>query len=273
MHKLPMFQDCPRMDVPVAEDIESRLINIPSSVFLGKHYDHCRDPSTQYLPWIGYFDKADACDVFVYLDDVQYQKNGFQNRNKIKTGKGSLWLTVPVNVSFGQLIRDVRIANSLWSKKHVESIRQNYSNAKYFEWFEGELAEILERPVDSLCQLNIAVTEWMFEKLGIRSRVCSSELNVEGRLMIMWSGSVKLWEHRNTCQKRRERLSGPQKFADENIDLLYQEYQSQPYSQSSSQIGYLPDLSALDLILNAGPQARDIMLSGRRTQLKAQADL
>ncbi|MBI3637246.1 MAG: WbqC family protein, partial [Candidatus Rokubacteria bacterium] len=38
-----------------------------------------------YLPWLGYLAKWAAADVFIVLDTVQYEKNGWQNRNRIKT--------------------------------------------------------------------------------------------------------------------------------------------------------------------------------------------
>jgi WbqC-like protein family len=65
----------------------------------------------QYLPWLPYLAKADVCDVFAYLDNVQFQKNDLQNRDHIKTAQGARWLTVPVNASLGQRVRETRIAD------------------------------------------------------------------------------------------------------------------------------------------------------------------
>ena len=76
-----------------------------------------------FLPWIGYFYKIVKSDIFVFLDNVQYTKNSFINRNKIKTSQGEMWLTVPVSFSFGQLIRKVRINNLVdWQKKHLRRL-------------------------------------------------------------------------------------------------------------------------------------------------------
>ena len=61
----------------------------------------------QYLPWLGYFDKIDKADVFVLLDTVQFKKNEWQNRNKIKTAQGWQWLTVPVMYKYPQQINEV----------------------------------------------------------------------------------------------------------------------------------------------------------------------
>ena len=84
----------------------------------------------QYLPWLGFFDKMDQADVFVLLDDVQYKKNEWQNRNKIRTSETWQWLTVPIIGKFGQMIKDVKI-NDLepWRAKHIKAIEYNYSHA------------------------------------------------------------------------------------------------------------------------------------------------
>ena len=71
-----------------------------------------------YQPWLRYFQKIAASDVFILLDDVDYTKNGWQNRNKIKGPDGWLYLTVPVSSSLGMLIKDVPIANTSWASSH-----------------------------------------------------------------------------------------------------------------------------------------------------------
>ena len=69
-----------------------------------------------YIPWRGYFHQIQKADLFIFYDDVQYDKNGWRNRNRIKTRQGAHWLTIPVltkgTLSEGTLIRDVRIDHS-----------------------------------------------------------------------------------------------------------------------------------------------------------------
>ena len=85
-----------------------------------------------YLPWLGFFKKIMSSDIFVFLDDVQYEKNGFQNRNKIRTYDGDMWLTVPVKAKSQTLLNEVSIDNSgNWSNKHIKSVFYNYSKTKY----------------------------------------------------------------------------------------------------------------------------------------------
>ena len=93
----------------------------------------------QYFPWLPYFSKIAMSDIFVFLDKVQYQKNGLQNRNELKNSNGRFWLTVPVSVSLGDDLSLVRVADNHWIKKHIKSIRINYSKAENILFFEAHL--------------------------------------------------------------------------------------------------------------------------------------
>ena len=219
----------------------------------------------QYLPWIPYCNKADSCDLFVYLDNVQYQKNGLQNRNQIKTSTGPTWLTLPVHATLSKTIAETEIADARWQKKHVRSIEMNYARAPHLEWFSGELKPILERNWTILADLDIAVTDWLFDRLGIKCRrVRASELGVSGSadelvVNICEAVGAKVYISGQGARAYQDE----KKFKDRGIELRYQEYHNRSYSQCFPEIGFLPDLSALDLILNAGPKAREIMQEGR----------
>lgn len=85
-----------------------------------------------YLPWLGYFDRIARSDKFVYLDNVQFERNSFINRNRIKTANGPIWLTIPVRLKehFNKTIADIEIdARQNWKRKHLRSIEQNYRHA------------------------------------------------------------------------------------------------------------------------------------------------
>jgi hypothetical protein len=219
----------------------------------------------QYFPWIPFFDKADQCDVFVYLDCVQFQKNGMQNRNQILTAQGPRWLTVPVRASLERTIRETPIADRHWPKKHIRTIEQEYRRAPYSASFDDSLRVLIDRDWPSLADLNIAVTDWFFERLGIRCRrLCASELSVSGTkddLVIAICRAVGATAYLSGTGAKIYQTS--EKFAEYGIALRYQSYRNQPYSQCAQQSDFTPDLSVLDLVLNAGPQAREIMLAGR----------
>lgn len=219
----------------------------------------------QYLSWVQYCDKADSCDLLVHLDNVKFHRGGVQNRNQIKTATGARWLTVPVNANESTTIREVTIADHKWHKKHIHLIEQNYRHAPFFSFFEGGLRPILAAEWANLCEMSIAVTDWMFDCLGIEcKRVRASELTVSG---------VKDDRNLEICEAvgATVYLSGQgarayqdeKKFRQHGIELRYQEYRNPSYPQCHPEIGFVPDLSALDLILNVGPQAREIMHSGR----------
>ena len=111
----------------------------------------------QFMPWLGYFDKMDSCDVFVLLDNVQYKKNEYQNRNRIKTSKGWQWLTVPVNYKFPQKINEVMIENSSdWRKKHLHALETNYGKSPYFERYIDRFNGFYQQEWHSLSPVNIA---------------------------------------------------------------------------------------------------------------------
>ena len=220
----------------------------------------------QYLPWVPYCDKSDQCDIFVYLDTVQFQKNGVQNRNQIKTAQGPIWLSVPAHASLNTAVKDVTIDGSRWVKKHIRSIEMNYSKARHIDLFHGDLVPVLERGWTHLSDLNIAVTEWMFSALGIASkRIRASELDVTGSredLLLNICKAVSATTY--LSGQGAKSYMDPGSFKNQGVDIRFQEYRSQPYEQCHRGIDFVPDLSALDLILNMGKDSRDIMLKGRR---------
>ena len=218
----------------------------------------------QYLPWVPYCDKADCCDLFVYLDNVQFQKNGVQNRNQIKTASGAAWLTVPVHATLSKTIEETGIADPRWRKKHVRSIEMNYARAQHLEWFEQELKPVLEREWAMLADLNVTVTECLFERLGIKcKRVRASQLNVNGAADDLVANICKaLGADVYLSGQGARSYQDEKKFRERGIELRYQKYHNMPYKQCHAEIGFVPDLSVLDLVLNAGPQARFIMQAG-----------
>ena len=109
-----------------------------------------------YLPWLGYFDQMARADVFVYLDDVQYTRRDWRNRNRIRTANGWMWLTVPVlsRGRFEQSIKDTRIDPSpVWKSKHLAALRHNYARAQFFDHYFNELSAVYGRGHAFLAEL------------------------------------------------------------------------------------------------------------------------
>ena len=222
----------------------------------------------QYLPWIPYIDKADQADIFVYLDTVQFARRGVQQRNQIKSCQGPQWLSVPVTAGRETLIKDVLIAENLWQKSHIRSIRLSYARSAYANEV-SHLEEILSAPWKHLVDLNIAVTEWMFERLAVKTkRIRASELHAEGskqNLMIAITKAVGGTVYLSGTGAAVYQTETD--FLESGLELRYQNYRNVPYEQCFPETGFCPDLSAVDLIFNMGSGARDILEAGRKAVL------
>ena len=119
-----------------------------------------------YIPWRGYFDQIQSADVFVFYDDVQFDKHGWRNRNQIKTPTGKQWLTIPVGskgvVSGSKWIRDIPIIwNNRWNDVHLKTLRQHYGKAPYFRMYEPLLQEFYSRK-DELLLILRPISPWLW---------------------------------------------------------------------------------------------------------------
>lgn len=222
-----------------------------------------------YLPWAGFFDQILRSDVFLLYDDVQFDKNGWRNRNRIKTADGPRWLTVPVLTSgrSAQRILDVCIDNRVpWARKHLGTIRQGYAHASHFEGCFSELEKVLRRNWVRLVDLDIALIEWLCEKLGLRKPDGRSSA-VEGLDVEDPSGRIV-----DLCERfgARRYLTGDSarnylntdRFSEKNIEVVWQSYLHPRYHQQFD--GFVPFLSVLDLLLNEGPEARNVLKEAQR---------
>jgi hypothetical protein len=208
----------------------------------------------QYLPWLPYFSKIANSDIFVFLDEVQFQKNGIHNRNQLKNSQGKFWLTVPVSVKLGENINEINSIDSGWRKKHIKSIENNYSRSKNFNFFSDHIKDIILNHDPSLKNLNVSLIKIICQKyFGLNTKfVTQSELGVGG------NGSDLIL---NICKAldAQKYISGPggknyineENFSDSNILIQYMENTlPNNYPQQHEKIGYINDLSALDFILN-----------------------
>ena len=89
------------------------------------------------------FDFINDCDIFVFLDEVQYTKQDWRNRNLIRTSSGEKWLTIPVGKNLNKKILEVKLLNYSWQEKHKKSLQMAYGRSKYFNEFEYLLDDIL----------------------------------------------------------------------------------------------------------------------------------
>lgn len=218
-----------------------------------------------YLPWLGFFEQMHKSDVFVIYDDVQYDKEGWRNRNRIKTANGVRWLTVPVVVEFGKhpLICNVSIdSKSNWKKKHLHSIRQNYSKALFFKKFIGIFEEAYAKEWQYLVDIDIYFIIKLSECLGIPDKkiIRSSTLNISGGRMERLVNICKLYN----ADIFYEGAAG-KNYIDEScferngIKVEYQNYRHPVYNQLHGD--FVPYLSVIDLLFNHGDESLAILLN------------
>src|SRR5262249_27679866 len=128
-----------------------------------------------YLPWLGYFDLADEVDLFVLLDNVQFAKRSWQQRNRIKTAAGLAWLTVPVNVKgrYDQLISEATFSEPGFADTHLRTLAHNYAKAPYYKEYYPPLADALKQSAATgrVAGLNGGLIRFFCETLGIKTKL------------------------------------------------------------------------------------------------------
>ena len=216
-----------------------------------------------YLPWLGYFDQMYKSDVFVVYDDVQYDKNSWRNRNRIKTPQGWQWLTVPVLLKGRNfpLIKEVEINNDLpWGSKHLKSIVQNYRTARFYEDVIGGLEAILAREWKFLIDLNMECIVLLKRLLGFERKICfASELNIPkvGKTERL----VEICRHFGADSflegDAGKSYIDDSLFTNAGITLEYQHYHHPTYEQLHGE--FIPYLSVIDLLFNHGKESRQIV--------------
>ena len=215
----------------------------------------------QYLPWLGYFHKIDSADRFVLLDNVQFKKNEWQNRNKIKTAQGWQWLTVPVRYKFPQRINEVEINNTVkWQHKQRQAVLSNYRKASHYNYLEEFFQELFSRSWDMISQLNIHVVKRLSDILGIKTPLfVASDLDdfpedPDERLIALtrhFNGNTYL-----AGSGGREYMD-LEKFKKNGIEVIFQNYKHPVYDQIFAD--FESYMSVIDLILNHGDRSLGIL--------------
>jgi WbqC-like protein family len=223
-----------------------------------------------YLPWLGYFDLIDQVDAFVILDSVQFEKQSWQQRNRIKTPAGLQWLTVPVIRRFGQLIDDVEIRDVDFWRNHLRAIELNYRRAPFFENYFRELSGKLRCSERSrLVALNVRLIEWLMSVFGIRTPLfLSSRLDQPGKrtqLLANICACLGASEYVSPLGSVAYLSQEIDIFQRRSIDVVFQNYEHPSYRQMFAP--FVPYASILDLIFNEGERSLEIVRSGRRDAL------
>lgn len=215
----------------------------------------------QYMPWLGYFDKMDKADIFVSLDTVQFKKNEWQNRNKIKTSQGWQWLTVPVSYRFAQKICEVEISKTAgWQDAHRKSLESNYSRSPYFDFVCASLKEVLSARWDLIAALNLFTIKELARMLGIDTPIYeASELgnlpeDPDDRLVAIcryFNATSYLAGSGGRTYMKLE------KYENAGVRVEFQDFHHPVYPQLFGP--FEPFMSALDLLFNCGSASLSVL--------------
>jgi hypothetical protein len=214
----------------------------------------------QYIPWLPYFSKIKQSDVFVLLDDVQFQKNGLQNRNYVWSKNGELRLTIPVRVNLGDHINKVAIADKKVLKNHWQSIEMSYKRAPYFEEVSAWMKGIYTNDVELL---NDIATNFIYETLkylNINTQVLlSSNLEKEGvKSDLVLSICKTLGAQRYLTGSGALDYLIQDDFKNAGIAVVFMEYKQRPYNQINTDV-FIENLSIVDLLFNNGLKSIDYL--------------
>jgi WbqC-like protein family len=216
-----------------------------------------------YLPWRGYFDLMHRADVFVHYDDVQYTRQDWRSRNRIRVPGGVEWLTIPVeNAGFltsKLLIKDARVHwGRDWTRSHRDRIVRSYKRTPYFARYFPAIDASLSAREELLVAYTIPLVERLAAELGIASRtVRSSELGVAEQDPTR--RLVRICEQLGADRylsgpSAKDYLDEPQ-FTSAGIALEYMEYRYPAYEQIDDR--FVPDVSVIDLLFMKGERAPD----------------
>ena len=216
---------------------------------------------SNYIPWKGYFDLISYVDEFIIYDDMQFTKNDWRNRNKIKTPQGLHWLSIPVGSDTNRKIREVTFTDNNWREKHCKVLEANYKKSPFFEEvFSFIKPIIIDKNLNSLTQLNVSLIKSICSYLGILTPItyCWDYGLIEGKTERLVNLSQRA--------KADIYVSGPAAkdyieenfFKEQDVQLEWFDYNNYPaYSQLWGSFEH--SVSILDLIFNCGKESYKYM--------------
>lgn len=225
---------------------------------------------SNYIPWKGYFDVINDVDLFIFHDDVQYTKDDWRNRNKIKTNQGLYWLTIPVGRNEHRLLCEVNISDHSWQKKHFNIIRQNYLKSPFFDKYEEflydfycvkkweNLSRLNQYAIISISKLCGIKTEFMnsndFHVNGVKHEKLLNLLNMVNADMYLSGFAANAYIVAEDYQKA-------------GIELVWKDYTGYPeYLQMHKP--FIHEISIIDLLMNTGPEAPWYIWGWRESSLE-----
>ena len=215
----------------------------------------------QYFPYPGFFHKLSLSDVYVIMDDVQYDKR-FTNRNRIIWPNGSLWLSVPINKEQKFLPNlDIEINNEVnWREDHLKKIKFAYRKSKFFHLYEPYFEQLYSREWTKLFDLDYETLKQIISWLGLKVEIIrESTLNVNSKSTQRLIDACKaVGADTYVSGMGAVDYMDVGLFEKNNVKVEFQKYVQLPYPQHLSAT-FIPNLSIIDLLANVGPDAMHLI--------------
>ena len=216
-------------------------------------------------PWLGFFNKMMQADEYIILDNVQFRKNYFQNRNQFLTKQGSVYLSIPVDAKSNKIIKDIKIRyTEKWQLKHLNTIKQSYSKSKYFKEHIAFFEELYSTNFEYLIDFNLYIIDYIRGLFDISTPI------VRASSLTSTGSSTELLL--NICKERKAKtyLSGrdgrnyleTSLFDLANIDIVYHDFTHPSYEQFNSN-EFVPYINTFDLLFNySTEESKNLILLG-----------
>jgi hypothetical protein len=200
-----------------------------------------------YLPWLGYFHKIAKSDVFVFLDDVQFSKNGYCNRVQILHNNKPRWLSIPVTYDFGDPINQIIPAQEDWPHRHIDTFRTTYRKANHFESVWASLKVIFDSILGLSCRFDASSETSTGESTGDDRLVRIVRAIDPGGVYFSGKGGAKYQDE--------------DKFSAAGLSLTYTEFVPPTYGQNSE--SFVPGLSIVDAAFHLGWEETSRLVTGK----------
>jgi hypothetical protein len=225
-----------------------------------------------YLPWLGFFDRVRRCDKFLILDHVQFERQNYQNRTRVRFDDGVRWLTVPVvQKSRDELILEKEIANDRegrlrWGRKQYSTLEQLYRSAPYFHLYAPELRALLDENWTKLIDLNLALLRFCLDALEIKTPLeRTSEMGtIEGQksqLVLNMCKAAGATAYLSGDGASRSYLDVAA-FEKAGVEIIWQDFRHPDYPQRRPGSQPVHGLTVLDLLFNCGPMSKVVLAGG-----------
>ncbi len=219
-----------------------------------------------YLPWLGFFNRMALADVLVILDHVRIDQNSktkFANRNRIKTAQGAVWLTVPINTKGSEApleLNRITLASNNWQRSHWKTIEMSYARAAHLKQYAAQLEGLYAASYERLDEVNSAFFSFLAGEFGLGGKRVELSSNLD---LTTSKGDLIL----EICDRlgANAYISGPfgrdyldaEAFKSKGLRLYFHDYLHPVYPQCGAD--FISHLSALDLLLNCGSDAAEIV--------------